>query len=87
MFYPTKEEMERLLKDIGFRQISVDSVCSDGSEYEHLIENFEKASLIFYKPMLKNEEEYQTVVEEYYKLCSLNTVDTSAHRLYIHALK
>jgi trans-aconitate methyltransferase len=87
VFYPTKEEMEKLLQDIGFRQISVESVHSDGREYDHLIENFEKASLIFYKPMLKSDEDYQALVEEYYKLCSLKTVDTSTHRLYIHALK
>ena len=41
VFYPTKEEMEKLLLDTGFTQISVESVYSDGSEYEHLIDNFE----------------------------------------------
>lgn len=87
VFYPTKEEMEKLLLDIGFRQVSVESVYSDGREYGHLIENFEKASLIFYRPMLNSEEEYKALVDEYYKQCSLKAVDTSAHRLYIHAVK
>lgn len=87
VFYPTKEEMEELLKDTGFSQISVESVYSDGREYEHLIDNFEKASLVFYRPMLKTDEEYKALVDEYYKLCSLKVVDTSAHRLYIHASK
>lgn len=87
VFYPTKEEMEKLLLDTGFTQISVESVYSDGSEYEHLIDNFEKASLVFYKPMLKSEESYKSLVEEYRRLCSVQNVDTSTHRLYIHAQK
>ena len=87
VFYPTKEEMEKLLLDVGFTQISVESVYSDGSEYEHLIENFENASLIYYKPMLDSEECYKALVKEYRRLCSIQPVDTSTHRLYIQALK
>lgn len=87
VFYPTKEEMEELLQVIGFRQISVESVYNDGREYEHLIENFEKASLIFYRPMLNSEDEYKALTDEYYRLCSTQTVDTSTHRLYIYASK
>lgn len=87
VFYPTKEEMEKLLSDIGFKQIFVESVYSDGSEYEHLIENFENASLVYYKPMLNSEESYKALVEEYRRLCSIQDVDTSTHRLYIQAFK
>ncbi len=87
VFYPTKNEMEKLLADIGFKNIDVRSIETDGSELDHLIENFEKASLVFYKPMLKDEDEYKSLVEEYYRLCSTETVDTSTHRLYIFADK
>ncbi len=87
VFYPTREEMEGLLDDIGFRNIHVESVITDGSELDHLIENFEKASLVFYRPMLKCDEEYKELVNEYYRLCSIQKPDTSAHRLYIFADK
>ena len=60
---------------------------TDGSELEHLVENFEKASLIFYRPMLKSDEEYKALVREYYRLCSAEEVDKSTHRLYIFADK
>lgn len=87
VFYPTRGEMEDLLKDIGYKNISVTSVRTDGRELDHLIENFEKASLIFYRPMLKCDEEYKSLVDEYYRLCSAQPPDTSSHRLYIFADK
>lgn len=87
VLYPTKSEMKELLAGIGFRNIVVDSVKTDGSELEHLVENFEKASLIYYKPVLRSEEEYSALVEEYYRLCSAEKVDKSTHRLYIFADK
>ena len=59
----------------------------DGREYNKLIENFEKASLIFYKERLKSEEEYDNLVQEYYRLCNCEAVDLYAHRLYIFAEK
>lgn len=84
VFYPTKEEMERVLIDIGFKNIYIESQITDGKEFDHLIENFEKASLIFYKQKLSNEEEYKELIEEYYRLCSLEeNIDTTTHRLYI----
>ena len=87
VFYTTESEIDKLLADIGFRNIRIDSVKTDGSELEHLVENFEKASLIFYRPMLKSDEEYKALVREYYRLCSAEEVDKSTHRLYIFADK
>ncbi|NLL46495.1 MAG: methyltransferase domain-containing protein [Clostridiales bacterium] len=86
-FYPEKEDVEQLLEKIGFVNIFVESVESDGREYNKLIENFEKASLIFYKERLKSEEEYDNLVQEYYRLCNCEAVDLYAHRLYIFAEK
>lgn len=84
VFYPTKEEMEKVLIDIGFKNVSIESQITDGKEFDHLIENFEKASLIFYKQKLSNEVEYKELTEEYYRLCSLEeNIDKTTHRLYI----
>lgn len=87
VFYPTKNEMENILHNIGFKNINVISYESDGTEFENLIDNFKTASLIFYRSQLESEDQYNKLVEEYLRLCKEQHVNKYSHRLYIFADK
>lgn len=86
-FYPTKDELKDLLEKTGFRNISIESVQSNGDEHTNLVENFEKASMISYRQQLKTEEEYDNLVKEYYRICNTEPVNRFTHRLYIFAIR
>ncbi|MDO4332999.1 MAG: P-loop NTPase fold protein [Eubacteriales bacterium] len=84
-FYPKKEEMELLLREIGFTDIRVESVYSDEKDNENLVDNFAKASLIFYRQAALTDDEYEALEAEYFRLCKTEPVNKSSHRLYIYA--
>ncbi|MFI3227386.1 MAG: P-loop NTPase fold protein [Clostridia bacterium] len=85
VFYPSNEKMVDMLKKIGFTDIKVISEKTTGKEYDNLIENFAKASLIFYYQKLPNESDQKKLEVKYIQLCNSMEVDTHTHRLYIYA--
>lgn len=84
-FYPKKEDMELLLKEIGFTDIKVESVYSDEKDNDNLVDNFAKASLIFYRQAALTDDEYEALEAEYFRLCETEPINKSSHRLYIYA--
>ncbi len=86
LFYPTKQEMEQILYDIGFSNITVESVESDGSEYESLVDNFANASLLPYLSRLSKKNS-EILKSEFFRLCQTRNINRYTHRLYIFASK
>lgn len=86
IFYPTKEYMEKMLLDIGFKQVKVISEESDGMEYSNLVDNFANASLLPYFDRIPNKYINQ-LKDEYFRICKLEEVDTYTHRLYVFGIK
>ncbi|MCD8150248.1 MAG: methyltransferase domain-containing protein [Clostridiales bacterium] len=84
-FYPKKSEMEILLRDLGYVNIDVESVYSDEKDNQNLVDNFARASLIYYHLPSVTQEEYDALEEEYFRICRSTPVDKSSHRLYIFA--
>lgn len=84
-FYPKKKEMELLLKETGFTDIKVESVYSDEKDNDDLVDNFAKASLIFYRQAALTDDEYEELEAEYFRICETSPVNKSSHRLYIFA--
>lgn len=88
LFYPSKEDMESLLLEIGFKNINVKSVETSGKEYDKLVDNFAKASLLPYLERCKSKLEQKKLEEEYKKIAnSEEDLDLYSHRLYIYADK
>ena len=48
IFYPKKEEMEQILRSIGFLSVRIVCVESDGMEYHTLVEDFINAGMLPY---------------------------------------
>lgn len=87
VFYPKKAKMEEMLREIGFENIRVESVSSDETGNINLVENFANASLIYYKRVGLNDEEYETLKNEFLHICNTEMVERRAVRLYIHAFR
>lgn len=85
-FYPSIDEIQNMLERIGFRNITVESKESQGTEFSTLVEDFAKASLIFYYECIP-EEYHKKLESEFLKQCKINNVDYFTNRLYIFANK
>ena len=86
VFYPSKDEIVDTLSEIGYKDIVVENVESNGSEYTTLIDDFAKASLIFYYERLP-QEYHKKLENEFKKQCSINSLDLYTHRIYVLAKK
>lgn len=87
IFYPTKIEFENLLRSIGFKNVVVKSLESDGSEFPNLVENFANAGMLPYINQLPEEQLKDKLRRKYFELCKNRIVDTYTHRLYAFADK
>ena len=85
-FYPTVDEMRKMLDGIGFIDIDIEQVEDDASQSPTLVDDFAVASLIFYRTESMRDNEYNALEREYKRLCS-SGVDGYTNRLYIHAVK
>ncbi|MCD6347422.1 MAG: hypothetical protein J7L96_08390, partial [Bacteroidales bacterium] len=85
-WYPTSKEMEKVLSGIGFVDINIESVESDGSEYPRLIENFARAGLL---PFLKQIPDTSKTIfrREFLAHAKAYPPDLYTHRLYVSGLK
>jgi len=88
LFYPSKSEMEKLLQEIGFKNINIKSEESYGSEYSDLIDNFANATLLSYLNKCSNKLEKVKLEDEYRRLANQDeNLNLYSHRLYIYADK
>lgn len=87
VYYPKKAELENLLDSLGFRQIRVISLETDGTEYPNLIENFVYAGMLPYLKRLPDESLRDKLRKTYFKICEQEKVDTYTHRIYAFAVK
>lgn len=86
-FYPTQEEMRRLLEDIGYVDIHIEFICRDEKDNKNLIENFAVASLIYYQEVGLTNLQFEKLKEKYFELCEEGDAEKSSCRLYIMAKK
>lgn len=87
VYYPTKEEYSDMLMTIGFTNVHVKSVETDGREYSNLVENFANAGMLPYLSCLPEENLRKKLKQEYIKICKSEPVDQYTHRLYAFATK
>lgn len=85
-YYPSSEEIRKLLESIGFRNIQVENIESTGEEFSTLASDFAKASLIYYYECIPKEF-HQKLESEFLKQCQIGNVDYYTNRLYIFAQK
>lgn len=86
VFYPSVDELKDMLTHIGFCDVIVESVESNGTELLTLAEDFAKASLIFYYERIP-EVYHKKLEDEFLKQCKINNVDYYTNRLYVFAKK
>ena len=85
-YYPDNDEVEEYLTEVvGYVNVRVESVYSDESDNDKLVENFANASLIYYKQAGLSDEEYEALRDMYFEICGTKKIDKSSHRLYIYA--
>lgn len=87
IYYPEKEQLEKILRRIGFSEINIDSVITDGSELNNLVENFTKASLRPYFERLPEESMAYKLEDMFLQTSQSTDVDLYTHRLYVLAKK
>lgn len=87
VYYPTKDELENYLAILGFSNIQVKSIETDGSEYDLIIENFSKVDMLPYINVLQNDILKKQLKDKFFELCNINNVDKYTHRLFITAEK
>lgn len=88
VFYPTRDELEELLRSIGYRQVTVEAVeGADETSIKDLPSNFAVASLIFYKEAGLTDEQYAQVEKEFMRLCDEEPWDAYANMLFVSAEK
>ena len=87
-FYPTAGEMHQMLEDIGFEEITVQAIESDGlNASPTLPQDFAIASLIYYKIPSISEAEFQSIESAYTRICQETEPDLYTNRLYVFATK
>lgn len=88
-YYPTADEMEKLLKKTGFSKITVDKSNSIIKATDELVQSFITASLLFYKrPGLISDDQFEEIEREFKKVCKeKGEFDVHVNRLYIFARK
>jgi len=86
MYYPTVEEYRELLERVGFDNVQVKPVVSDGSEYPNLIRDFSEAGLLPYLNRLP--EIYRDSFRaEWLDDAEHSSLDLYTHRLYAVATR
>lgn len=80
-YYPAGDELEALLQDVGFVDVSVQSYESDGSEYSGLIRDFSNAGLLPFLDRLP-ESERDGFKREFVRIAERDQVDLYTHRLF-----
>ena len=85
-FYPSDGEMITLLETLGFCDVVVEGVETDGSEYPDLPGDFARAGLLPYLSQVPGESR-NDLLQEFLFLCETDSPDLYSHRLYIHAGK
>lgn len=84
VFYPSREELQGLLEGIGFVDVSVEAVESDGTQYPHLVRDFTEAGLLpFLNQLPAAERDYLRA--EFLELARLDPPELYTHRLYATA--
>lgn len=83
-YYPTVQEYRDLLHRIGFVDVEIESMESDGSEHPTLVKDFSEAGLL---PFLSRIPETQSDYfrSEFLQLARLEPPDLYTHRLYATA--
>jgi len=89
VFYPTANEIKKLLSDIGFKNINVFSKESNGKENLTLPVDFMNAGMLPYIQRLPSSKEQQNLKVEYKKICDSlkDKMNLYSNRLYIFASK
>jgi SAM-dependent methyltransferase len=87
IFYPRKEEMERILISLGFLSVRIVPVESDGSEYPSLVEDFLNAGMLPYFRQLPDDKLRKKLKDVFLDIVACSEVDTYSNRLYIFAKK
>jgi trans-aconitate methyltransferase len=80
-YYPAADELEALLRDVGFVDVSVQSYECDGSEYLGLIRDFSNAGLLPFLARLP-ETERDGFKREFVRTAERGKVDLYTHRLF-----
>jgi trans-aconitate methyltransferase len=85
-YYPTKKEFERLLTLVGFVDLDIDVVESDGHEHPSLVRDFAHAGLL---PFLRRIPEVKRELfrEEFLRHAELSRPSLYQHRLFAVARK
>jgi trans-aconitate methyltransferase len=83
-YYPSATDLETLLRNIGFVDISVESYESDGSEFGGLVRDFSNAGLLPFLSRLP-ETERDDFKREFVRTAERDGVDTYTHRLFVSA--
>lgn len=88
VFYPSRERMENILHDIGFKDVSVKSRVYNDTNFDDLIAAFTNASLLFYLDRLPEENTRRELKDKFIELCRMNEgMDVTINRLNIIAAK
>ena len=87
IFYPKKEEMEQILRSIGFLSVRIVCVESDGMEYHTLVEDFINAGMLPYFRQLPEDRLRRKLRTAFLDIAKHDGVDKYSNRLYIFAEK
>jgi hypothetical protein len=86
IYYPSEQEYRELLTSVGFEEITVKPVTSDGSEYPNLIHDFSEAGLLPYLKRLPDVHA-ETFRTAWLEDASEQVTDRFSHRLYAVAVR
>lgn len=88
IFYPTREQLHKLVRKVGFTNISIFEDENDGKNNVNLYKDFMVASLNPYLERIPINL-HENFKSEYLELCeeNLDTLDLYTHRLYLVAKK
>ena len=85
-YYPRREELQELLVHIGFSDVEVISIESEGEEYEELAKDFARAGLLPYLAQIPDKIRKQ-VQDRFIEIASQPAVSRYSHRLFAFAKK
>lgn len=86
VYYPTRQELEDLLLTIGFEDVDVKSVQSDGAEYPDLVHDFSEAGLLPYLNQLPDVRR-EMVRSRWVADAAHSGIDLYTNRLYATAVR
>lgn len=85
-YYPRREELQELLTHLGFSEVEVISIESDGEEYEELAMDFARAGLLPYLAQIPDKIRKQ-FKDTFVEIASQPLVSNYSHRLFAFAKK